>query len=397
MPSTLTWLDHDAIERDRMNRVLALFQERSTVDELGLGGIRDSLADLLFPGTSTIQTRLRYLLFVPWIYRRLEASWTSSAEIARKARQLELRLVDPLLSTEEEGIFGRVARGNLKRLPSAVYWGGLGLWGIRRFPGSQDRYHRALDGIYLRRRFLARREDGDRAMEAAAQTWHPALPPEPAGFPDDVGIAMGAAEAGFVLDRIMTSQPGSFLGAVARLHRTPSVALPWQAAHVPGATAEHRSVLEHARRFSELRHGAAILYNLMLSELGSRTALIDEHQDSLARWHAALDVDDLHLWDLDDLWRITAGQTHTITPNARDFVGRWRDEVCTSLVDLAGSEVARQLVLRREMLLKGPRSRFTNQRVREEHWKGRAGLRRVDYRWANVRALMDDLHAGLAS
>jgi hypothetical protein len=49
------------------------------------------------------------------------------------------------------------------------------------------------------------------------------------------------------------------------------------------------------------------------------------------------------------------------------------------------------------MLLKGPRSRFTNQRVREEHWKGRAGLRRVDYRWANVRALMDDLHAGLAS
>ena len=36
MPSTLTWLDHDSAERERMNRVLALFQERSTVDELGL-------------------------------------------------------------------------------------------------------------------------------------------------------------------------------------------------------------------------------------------------------------------------------------------------------------------------------------------------------------------------
>jgi len=57
MPSTLTWLDHDATERERMNRVLALFQERTTVDELGLGGIRDSIADRLFPGTSTIQTR----------------------------------------------------------------------------------------------------------------------------------------------------------------------------------------------------------------------------------------------------------------------------------------------------------------------------------------------------
>ena len=38
-------LDHDVTERDRMNRVLALFQERSTIDELGLGSIRDSILD----------------------------------------------------------------------------------------------------------------------------------------------------------------------------------------------------------------------------------------------------------------------------------------------------------------------------------------------------------------
>ena len=45
---------------------------RRSRDELGLGAVRDSIADHLFPGTSTIQTRLRYMLFIPWLFRTLE-------------------------------------------------------------------------------------------------------------------------------------------------------------------------------------------------------------------------------------------------------------------------------------------------------------------------------------
>ena len=73
MAATLTWLDLTASDRDRMRQVLDLFKERGTVDEMGLGRLRDALSEALFPGTSTIQTRLRYVLFVPWIYRQLEA------------------------------------------------------------------------------------------------------------------------------------------------------------------------------------------------------------------------------------------------------------------------------------------------------------------------------------
>ena len=65
MPSLLSWVDHDSAARERSLRILALFQEKETRDELGLGGVRDAFADRLFPGTSTIQTRLRYMLFVP--------------------------------------------------------------------------------------------------------------------------------------------------------------------------------------------------------------------------------------------------------------------------------------------------------------------------------------------
>jgi len=72
MPSVLAWIDHDSKARERTLRILSLFQEKESRDELGLGSVRDSFADQLFPGTSTIQTRLRYMLFVPWIYHSLE-------------------------------------------------------------------------------------------------------------------------------------------------------------------------------------------------------------------------------------------------------------------------------------------------------------------------------------
>jgi hypothetical protein len=121
MPSTLAWLDHDSAARERTKRILALFQERGTVDQLGLGGIRDSFAELMFPGTSTIQTRLRYFLFVPWIYARLEQDEVPANRFAAAARAAQLALVEPLLEAREEGIFGRLAGGDLKRLPADVF------------------------------------------------------------------------------------------------------------------------------------------------------------------------------------------------------------------------------------------------------------------------------------
>ncbi len=68
---------------------MALFRERETRDELGLGAIRDSIADHLFPGTSTIQMRLRYMLFIPWLYRDLERRDSTEAQLRALAREAE--------------------------------------------------------------------------------------------------------------------------------------------------------------------------------------------------------------------------------------------------------------------------------------------------------------------
>ena len=101
MPGLLQWLDYSEHDRRKALDVIALFHEQDTRDELGLGAVRDGFADLFFPGTSTIQTRARYFLFIPWVYLDLERRglpW--HADMAGRARAAEIRLIDALATSE---------------------------------------------------------------------------------------------------------------------------------------------------------------------------------------------------------------------------------------------------------------------------------------------------------
>ena len=116
MPSRFGWVDFAEEDRQRMLDVVQLFRERDTRDELGIGTIRDSFSDYFFPGTSTIQTKVRYMLFIPWIYVDLERKKVSSSTIAEKTRTKEIRLIFALLEGgEKEGVIGGEAKKSLKR------------------------------------------------------------------------------------------------------------------------------------------------------------------------------------------------------------------------------------------------------------------------------------------
>src|SRR5690349_462801 len=110
-------MDHSDREQRRVLEVIDKFKESDARDELGLGTIRDAFADALFPGTSTIQTRTRYFLFVPWIYRDLERKRVSSREIAHLARKAETSVAAALKASgqDERGIIGARAGDSVKR------------------------------------------------------------------------------------------------------------------------------------------------------------------------------------------------------------------------------------------------------------------------------------------
>jgi hypothetical protein len=391
MPSLLAWIDHDPAEQERMQQILALFQIRDTRDELGIGAIRDSFADQLFPGTSTIQTRLRYMLFVPWLYTAMEAARIPSARAASAMRQREFALSEALVQTGGLGVFGRTSGGSLKRPASSVYWAGLGTWGIRLFRGSQEQYHRALDGLYRRRDMAMPGEEGDAGWEASLETWHPKLPVPPASFPAEADFRLTSGEADFLRERIVVTAPESLLAYLMVSGRPAAVEFAWLHPDLTSFPPSARELLHHARLFSEVMHGAAILYNLMLAELAESSGMTEEHRARLSAWEEERDCQAVHAWDLPRLWDLASRSTHAITPRARAFVTAWVHLLRSEPSSLAENEQARLLVLRRESALKGGRSRFTNHSVREQ-WSGYAGLERLNYRWATVKSYLDDMH-----
>ncbi len=404
MPSTLTWIDHDSEARERSLRILALFQEKESRDELGLGGIRDSFADQLFPGTSTIQTRLRYMLFVPWIYKDLEERRVAPGDFARRADAAERDLIDTMrnVNEREAGVFGGRSGRRLKRLPSSVYWAGLASWGIRVADLSQDQYHRQIGAIYNRRKEQAARErertkigdDAEKAPAVGTVTWHPRLPEPPEDFPDEAEFILTQEEASFLLDRIQRSHPGSLLAHLA-LHCEPAeIAAPWEHPDLAGFSPEHIELLDHARLFSSVMHGAALIYNVALAEERGWSDKQEEHEDALQAWLTEIDLAEVRNWSLTRLWGLTVGHGHTITPATRRFVEQWVAAVISRADRLGEDNSVRELVRRREMSLKKGRSRFTNRRALDQ-WGGSSGLGRMTYRWPNASTFLEDLYDGL--
>jgi hypothetical protein len=61
-----TYLSRDALLRGERQFSVA---GEGVRDEIGFLIIHQRYADCFFPGTSVLHTRLRYALFVPWIYQ----------------------------------------------------------------------------------------------------------------------------------------------------------------------------------------------------------------------------------------------------------------------------------------------------------------------------------------
>ena len=403
MTSTLTWIDHDLQARERTLRILSLFQEKESRDELGLGAVRDSFADQLFPGTSTIQTRLRYMFFVPWIYRFMEDERVPPARFAQEADRRERDLVQPLLDSDDQGgVFGKTAGRQLKRLPSSVYWAGLGAWGIRQVPFSQDDYHRRIGEVYRTRDALTRRDraavsredDIDIGQREAGVTWHARVPAPPEDFPSTVDFVLTGEEAEFILDRLQICCPDALLSYLALNCTSADTGAPWEHPDYARFSRTHQKILTHARLFSEVMHGAALSYNVQLSQLRGHEEWLTGHQSRFNEWVRSLPREEIRSWSLDQLWELTEGHGHTITSQTRYFVREWIDHTRRSPETLLSDEDARELVRKREMRLKGPRSRFRNQRALDQ-WGGSSGIGKLGYRWPNVQVLLDDLYRGL--
>jgi hypothetical protein len=379
--------------------VIELFRDKSTVDELGIGTVRDAIADILFPGTSVIHTRARYFLFIPWIYLRLEAKRVSSSEIAGKARIAELDLMEFLRdSGESDGTIGVRAGRSLKILPSAIYWQALHRLGIRRYAGTRDQYHRSLDRWYTAPGRTIENADGEPVEGGRRWNWDPRLPKAAAGFPNSAVMSLRRLEAEYLRDRIKYAAAGSLYAELLEAKAAPAKSpAPWAYKGLEGMPKHLRDQVNHARLFSEIMAGAPLLYNAMLAKEANNDDFLADHRGRLKSWadRIASIESDISGWNRGEFWRFVTSQGGIIPLQTRLFVERWADIVSAgSLKAIERSTAARSLITDRERYLKRGQARLGNDRALAL-WQGDSGTRPLTYRWEITCTTLSDIFDGL--
>ncbi len=397
--ASLSWLDLTAADRDKVRRVLDLFSEQGTVDELGVGSLRDTISNALFPGTSVLHTRLRYVLFIAWIYRELE-SWGPGYDVAHHAREMEVALIDALAASDDTaGVIGIDAGANLARLASNAYWALLVHWGLFVPARPQSWYHRNFDDLVAKQSHVARADDPG-VIWTRQPTWHPRIPGAPSDFPATADFALTAEESDFVLGRILERCGDTALAWLAQEGSTELADKLWDEPAIGHAPAEIRQLVELARRFSLHIQGAPLLYNLLLAEMrhgmqpsDGDAKLIEKYRAELAEW-AAWEAEE-EPFNPDRLWALVMREGGRLKDPQRRFVETWANTIREHGPEaVADSDDLRQLIRRREQQLKGQRARVIND-GRLLDWSGRTGVGRMQFRWPNVRQLLVDLHEGL--
>lgn len=129
----LGWVDYSREERETIKELLKVLGESGSLDELGVGIVRDSISDLLYPGTSVLHTRAKYYILIPELFKKaMKSGLTTSSEVRnlintdqdRIARALR-RAIDEETGTKAAGIIGGRSDRGVKMKPTRIYWNAL--------------------------------------------------------------------------------------------------------------------------------------------------------------------------------------------------------------------------------------------------------------------------------
>lgn len=417
MPSQVSWLQFDAEQQRRTQLLMSALKDQGTVDELGLGGVRDLIAGRLHPGMSVLFTRAKYVLFVPEIYSTLTR--TSASDLIEEGRRREGRLIQELKAYAEEsgespdGIIGQRTGSETRRMASAAYWALLRRWGILKHRGSVNDYCRDLAEAkrLAAQRHVLHSEDDAEAVVASA--W--------AEFPDvdhSRGMNLTFDEAEWLRGVILATERNvpEDDWSLLRWHLDPArqtwvdgVPQAWKHPAADQYPADAAHVMHLGRDLDTLVHGARLLYNyLCLRERpdrgDERAERLADYTERVAEWQEEIDthwpsadrLDDLDRWGVATLSsRRRTGDSLARWARAMAFARRWHATVESSSDILADPE-AERLIRKREGLVKGGRARLGSaERLRD--FVGGVGETRFDYNWSVTRRICHDIHAGLGT
>lgn len=414
MSGYFRWLDFSSAEREQTFTILTSLEEKGTVDDLGIGAVRDAIADHHFPGISTIQTRAKYFLFLAWIFKSLEQSQVADERIEASLKEREVRLIlallgNPDVEKDRDGLIGKEAKENLKRFPSSVYWNGLRAFGICKFEGSLAEYLQAIPETRKLRRSSIRKVEASNEPEEEPGNWDGNVPEPPPEFPAESVFTLDVDQARYLSERAcsLAGPAGDETLLSWCLRKIPELdpygfTNSWDLASLPGMPRHLGAGLRHARNFSIAVQGASAVYYVLLARKINHAEVIARYESDLMAWmrNMAEFSEDLCAWfdNIGEFWTWVKLANPRVDRDVV-FIDTWcavlRDaEFAPARIDQALTAKTTKLIKDREYSLKKGLARLSNPAALKR-WEANVGAMPLSYRWGNAARFISDIRAGL--
>ncbi|MCF6409590.1 DUF6361 family protein [Pseudalkalibacillus salsuginis] len=388
----LGWIDYSSEHKNKVMAVLDLLSDKGAIDELGIGLIRDGFADVLFPGTSTLQTRAKYFFIIPYLMMDLEKERHSSpGEFLEKLGSMEVDVIETLLRKDAEGVIGARAGKKLKRKPSSVYWSGLKTFEIFKHDLTLNNYAKAVFRMQRNKeslRSLGNEESDDLTIAGSeyTSTYWQCLIPE-SNWKENLSMDLTFNEAGFLKDRMIKSRKSKDSLLAFLLQQNPSELEKiddfdaiGEVFSLPDGLSDDYAI---AKNFSMFIAGANIRYNVILSN--------HENKEAIQEWkewkESSFIKNEFPYFRYQDvLYRLKINN-----PLLKRFLSEWQKTALSN-----DETMIDELLIKREIELKSKeRAKLYNTKFyayEEGKW---LGSKKLQYRFRNSKDLMVDILSGL--
>ena len=392
------WIDFSNEQRDRVFSVIELLNTGGTVDELGIGSVRDNIADWLFPGVSTIQTRPKYFIILTDIFL---------GYLQRYQKGEKLPLLSTYLKSEEHRIMHLLAKnhsykdgdgvigvtvaqtnGELARKASSVYWNGL-------------RTHKLIDTELSSTEYLIQNDlskfnpDGDVMDDKHLIEEQFAIrAPLFSAIKEDIRMELSEEEANYLRDQfkdvtsslkqehnllsqLFTKERAEVIANANNFQEMANLLIADESLH-----SETIQMLKIALLFDFIMHGAHIRYNIQLHKKSGELNFDDKWND----WLKELEVkrEDVQALNFEYIFSEVSPRT---APQTQQFMRLWKDEVLEEELNIKKLD---ELVYRQEIKKKGAKAKLASVNGEFTSW---VGIQSLQYRFNNVKNIIKDIQA----
>jgi hypothetical protein len=408
----LGWIHFSDTTRRQVLKIIDILGEPGTIDELGIGVVRNAFSNELFKGISTIMTRARYYYFVPYLMiDYLREKQKQPIDVYMKNAEMDLleamtrKYADP----EKERIIGyTIAKKNIEvgkrvqelvRKPSEIYWGGIRQFKLFKMEHS---FGQLCDSIN-KGNFSKKPKDNNGNSEESGdddtkyEKWADLFDVPYRSNWNKHDMTLTPEEALHLQDHICKRVNGQFLSQILKNKDFTKEFLAitsfkeiLNTEFYLNLAVHDQQVVKTAVQFWDLLEGAHIRFNLLIQSRPAQEKPISFEQNWDEWVERVMNSFDWAEFDRDFLWKLVDKHSR-INFKTKDFINKWLDAIKAK----NSIEVLDEIVSLQEKNNKGARSKLIESN--KDSYSGWIGIDRLEYRLNNVQIIVRDIASPLDS